>query len=73
MESQHHQNTKRLRKLGIKHSPKDQVTLQPRIGPDHAEDLPTSGSVYNPDSPMFEMRQMDEMFEELWQNRRNHD
>jgi len=71
MEAQRNQDPKLLTALGLKRYRPRTEADKPRIEPAHAEDPPTSGSVYDPDSPMFKMRQMDEMFEEWWQNRRN--
>jgi len=64
------QNKKMLRTLGIKHSAPDRNRSNTVLKPELAGDPPSSGGS-NQDSFMHEMRQMDEMFEELWQNRRN--
>ena len=63
------QNAKLLRVLGIKHSKQPHEINKPTIKPGHVEDLPSTDSVGTSDSSLLEMRQMDEMFEEWWQNR----
>jgi len=68
MESQHHKNTRPLRKLGIKRSRINQSD-QPRIKPSHHEDLPTEKSDEGSESSFREMREMDQFLEELWQGR----
>jgi hypothetical protein len=72
MEAQRNQDPKLLIALGLKRFRPKPETDTPRIDSAHADDPPTSGSVYDADSPLFKMRQVDEMFEEWWQNRRNH-
>lgn len=64
------QNKKLLRALGIRHSVSDRNRRTTSANAGHAGDQQSSGGS-NQDSFMHDMRQMDQMFEEWWQNRRN--
>ena len=71
MEAQRNQDPRLLLAFGLKRYRLKQNSGQPPIEPTYAEDPPTTALPLSPDSAVHQTKQIESMFEEWWQNRRN--